>query len=148
MIPAQLATICRVARIHTQPYKVVEVTSEDVLDWKTFSQQRGCLRVRTSNAGKGIDWTHFMALRFTQDRPRIPILKKWIIWLQVYFNNESYFHACVYHYYMRDHKQCTAVTSWKVLIARCCIMSVSRTDRCVNSSFSEDLLHNVEGFSY
>ena len=70
MIPGQLASIIRMARIQPRPYLVREITSEDVMDWKALSQQSGILRVRESRGGQFIDWTQVMALQFTKNSPR------------------------------------------------------------------------------
>ena len=63
MVPAQLTSICKLARINPHPYHVVEVQSRDIDDWKSVSQKKGILRIRTSEGGQKIDWTKFMAIQ-------------------------------------------------------------------------------------
>ncbi|KAK6188621.1 hypothetical protein SNE40_004762 [Patella caerulea] len=61
LLPSQLSTLIRMAR--RDPYSVTEVCTQDIQDWKAFSQQLGVLRVRISEEGDQIDWTNIMQLR-------------------------------------------------------------------------------------
>ena len=63
MVPAQLTTICKMARLHPRPYHVIEVQSKDIDDWKSAGQQKGILRIRTSEGGQNVDWKKFMAIK-------------------------------------------------------------------------------------
>lgn len=40
-VPAQLVHIFQLARKNPSPYKVIQVQSKDITDWKTFSQRKG-----------------------------------------------------------------------------------------------------------
>lgn len=66
MLPAQLACICRMARSRPRSYTVITVKTADIMDWKTYSQRRGVLRVRSSEGSQVIDWTKFRALQVTK----------------------------------------------------------------------------------
>ena len=57
------------ARKNPKPYHVTEVKSSDILDWKTYSQKRGVLRVRHAEDGQQIDWTKFKQVRVLKQRP-------------------------------------------------------------------------------
>ena len=50
MLPARFGCIYRMARTHPKPYTAITVKSADVMDWKTYSQRRGVLRVRSPEA--------------------------------------------------------------------------------------------------
>ena len=54
-IPSQLATLIKMARKVPRPYVVRNVQSSDILDWKSYSQKRGVLRVRSSEKGTKVD---------------------------------------------------------------------------------------------
>ena len=66
-VPTQMATIIRMAR--REPYVVHEVQTASILDWKTLSQQRQILRIRTSQEGHEIVWTKVMVIMVSKDSP-------------------------------------------------------------------------------
>lgn len=68
LIPSQLATVIRMASTR-HPYQVHEIQSSDIIDWKQLTQERGVLRIRTSEEGEAIDWTTFMSVRLEKDSP-------------------------------------------------------------------------------
>lgn len=77
-LPAQLAVLMQLARKsksssspskRNNPYKVKEISTEDVLDWKAYSIGIGFLRCRKSGDGKDINWKDFMAIKMTSDTP-------------------------------------------------------------------------------
>lgn len=68
-VPSQLVSEFKMARKDPKPYTVVSVQSADNIDWKSFSQKQGILRVRTSEDGKSIDWTKFMQVRVCKGEP-------------------------------------------------------------------------------
>ena len=57
------------ARKQPKPYHVVPVQSSDIVDWKSYSQRRGILRVRSSEDGKNVDWTKFMQIQISKNEP-------------------------------------------------------------------------------
>ena len=60
-VPSQLATVISLAR--NDPYKVLQVQKEDILDWKEYSEQLGVLRVRETEEGEPISWTKLKQIR-------------------------------------------------------------------------------------
>ena len=70
-VPTQLVPICQLARQNPSPYKVIQVQSKDITDWKTFSQRKGVLKVRTSEEGIKVDWTKFMQIKVLKCDPDI-----------------------------------------------------------------------------
>ena len=66
-LSAQMATIIRMAR--REPYVVHEVQTASILDWKTLSQQRQILRIRTFQEGHEIVWTKVMVIMVSKDSP-------------------------------------------------------------------------------
>ena len=69
VLPAQLACICKMARKKPRPYRVIPVKTSDIIDWKSYSQKRGILRVRSSEGNQNIDWTKFRAVQILKDDP-------------------------------------------------------------------------------
>ncbi|PIK58358.1 hypothetical protein BSL78_04746 [Apostichopus japonicus] len=67
MLPSQLATVIRMAS--KRPYRVTEVQTSDITDWKQLAKDRGVLRVRTSEEGDAIDWTNFMVIQLNKELP-------------------------------------------------------------------------------
>ena len=66
-VPTQMATIICMAR--REPYVVHEVQTASILDWKTLSQQRQILRIRTSQEGHDKVWTKVMVIMVSKDSP-------------------------------------------------------------------------------
>ncbi len=66
-VPSQLVTLIKMARKNPRPYRVTSVESSDILDWKTYSQSRGLLCVRSSEAGTKVDWKKFMQIRVNKE---------------------------------------------------------------------------------
>ena len=67
-MPSEVVGIIKECR-KTKPNKVIEMLTEDFLDWKTFSQQIGMLRHRDSDTGVSIDWTDLRAIRIQKEAP-------------------------------------------------------------------------------
>lgn len=66
-LPTQLASLCRMAKETPLRYKVVAVQATDVIDWKTYSQKRGVLRVRSADNGTPVDLTNLKAIRMGKE---------------------------------------------------------------------------------
>lgn len=69
-LPSQLSTMMTVARKKGEPYKVKEVSSTDVLDWKAYSIALGFLRCRRTEEGKDVSWKDFMSIKFVKEFPQ------------------------------------------------------------------------------
>ena len=70
-VPSQLVTLIKMSRSTPRPYNVRAIQSSDINDWKTYSQGRGILRVRSTEAGTNVDWTKFMQLSVSKSKPDI-----------------------------------------------------------------------------
>ena len=68
-VPSQLVLLIKMARSTPKPYNVTAVQSSDVIDWKTYSQSRGVLRVRSAESGVAVDWTKFMQISLNKKEP-------------------------------------------------------------------------------
>ena len=66
-LPAQLASLCRMAKETPPRYNVVAVQATDITDWKTHSQKMGVLRVRSADDGTPVDWTNFKSIRMSKE---------------------------------------------------------------------------------
>lgn len=63
MVPAQLTTVCKMARLNPRPYHVEEVQLSDIDVWESVRQHKGILRECTSEAGQKVYWRKFIARR-------------------------------------------------------------------------------------
>ena len=68
VVPSQLFTVIRSARINPRPYNVINLVTEDIVDWKAYSVDRGILRNRVADDGATIDWPKVMQLQFRKER--------------------------------------------------------------------------------
>ena len=64
-VPSQLSTLVRLAC--ARPYRVHDVRTEDIFDYKMLSQSMGILRVRGSEEGKAVKWPDIMQLRISKE---------------------------------------------------------------------------------
>ncbi|XP_030831813.1 uncharacterized protein LOC115918229 isoform X2 [Strongylocentrotus purpuratus] len=69
MHPVQLSSIIREARSNPGPYRVKCVRTQDILSWRSYSQQLGILRTRTSDEGVSVDWTMFKQVQLKKECP-------------------------------------------------------------------------------
>ena len=67
--PAHLASLIRESRTKPTPYRVKCVKTADILAWKTYSQDVGILRTRTSEEGVSVDWTTFKQIQLKKEFP-------------------------------------------------------------------------------
>ena len=67
-LPSQLAILIETARKHPARYKVKEVQSKDIRDWKQLSQALRILKVRSTEEGNIIDWTKVMQVKVTKNQ--------------------------------------------------------------------------------
>ena len=61
-LPSQLVAVMSLARRHPEPYRVVEVQTSDIFDWKELSKQMHLLRARSTVEGGNCDWTKVMEI--------------------------------------------------------------------------------------
>ena len=66
-VPSQLLMVIKLARKTPKPYTVISVKSPDIKDWKSYSQSKGILRVRSTERGTNVDWTKFMSVCVSKD---------------------------------------------------------------------------------
>ena len=66
-IPTQLSTLVRLACART--YHVIDICTEDIVDFMMVSQSMGILRVRMSEEGTSVKWPDFMQLRISKEYP-------------------------------------------------------------------------------
>ena len=66
-VPSQLSTLVSLAC--SRRYRVVDVCSEDILDYKVLAQSMGILRVRVSEEGTSVKWPGIMQLRVSKASP-------------------------------------------------------------------------------
>ena len=74
-LPCQLATLIQAARKFPEHYRVTEVQSSDVRDWKELGKKLHILRVRSTKEGHPVDWKKVMQVKVRKNLPKKIMIK-------------------------------------------------------------------------
>ena len=75
MIPAQISMLIRMAKRREPMYKVFELETNDVKNWKLLSQNYQMLKPRITDNGQVVNWTQFKAVRLLKEKPSCIFVK-------------------------------------------------------------------------
>ena len=68
-VPSQIAMIVKTAKKTKPLYKIHELETKDVMDWKSLAIAEQILKTRNSDRGNEINWTKMKVLHLKKNQP-------------------------------------------------------------------------------